>query len=109
MRFLLCVLAEGTELATPGEMAAIDAFNETLEAAGRRIMAVGLEAPAAGGLVDARGAGTVVADGLRLTSGEHLAGFWIVDVPDRATALALAAEGSRACDRRVEVRAFLGG
>lgn len=109
MRFLLAVLAEGTELATPGEIAAIDAFNDRLQADGHWVMAAGIEGPTPGGLVDGRGASAVTGAGLRLESGEHLAGFWIVDVPSRAVALALAAAGSKACSRRVEVRAFLGG
>ena len=37
----------------------------------------------------------------------YLSGLWIIEVPDEAAALALAAEASRACNRRVEVRAFL--
>ncbi len=37
----------------------------------------------------------------------YLSGLWIVDVPDETAALTLATEASRACNRRVEVRAFL--
>ncbi|MPZ63865.1 MAG: hypothetical protein GEU93_21910 [Propionibacteriales bacterium] len=42
-----------------------------------------------------------------LESKEHLAGFWIMEAPDLDVALKLAAEGSKACNRRVEVRPFL--
>ena len=36
-----------------------------------------------------------------------MAGFWIIDAPDLDVALALMADGSKACNRRVEVRPFL--
>ena len=47
-------------------------------------------------------------DGPYLESKELIGGFWIIDVPDLDTALRLAAEGSKACRGKVEVRAFDG-
>ena len=41
-------------------------------------------------------------------SDEYLSGFWIVEAPDAQVARVLAVEASRHCNRRVEVRAFLG-
>jgi hypothetical protein len=38
---------------------------------------------------------------------EYLIGFWIIEAPDLDVALKLAAEGSRACHRKTEVRPFL--
>ena len=46
-------------------------------------------------------------DGPFIESKEHMAGFWIIDAPDLDVALALMADGSRACNRRVEVRPIL--
>ena len=40
-------------------------------------------------------------------SKEYLAGFWIIEAADLDVALKLAAEGSKACNRKVEVRPFL--
>ena len=40
-------------------------------------------------------------------SKEYLAGFWIMEAADLDVALKLAAEGSRACNRKIEVRPFL--
>ena len=37
----------------------------------------------------------------------YLAGFWIIEAPDLDVALKLAAEGSKACNRKIEVRPFL--
>lgn len=38
---------------------------------------------------------------------EYLAGFWIMEAAGLDVALKLAAEGSKACDRKIEVRPFL--
>jgi hypothetical protein len=40
-------------------------------------------------------------------SKEFLAGFWILEAPDIDVTLRLAAEGSKACNRKIEVRPFL--
>ena len=47
-----------------------------------------------------------VTDGPYPESKEHLGGFWIIEAPDLDVALKLAAEGSKQCNRRVEVRPF---
>ena len=44
-----------------------------------------------------------------LASPEYVAGFWIIKAANLDEALRLAAAGSKACNRRVEVRAFNGG
>ena len=49
----------------------------------------------------------LVTDGPFVESKEFLAGFWIIEAPDLDAALKLAAEGSKACNRKVEVRPFL--
>ena len=49
----------------------------------------------------------VFTDGPFVESKEYLAGFWIIEAPDLDVALKLAAEGSKACNRKVEVRPFL--
>jgi hypothetical protein len=109
VRFLISVIAQGDQPATREEMVAIDAFNDRIEAAGQRVMAAGLAAPAHSVVIDGRGAMPVVTDGPLHEAAEHVAGFWIVEVASRDEALRLATEGSRACNRRVELRAFLGG
>jgi len=47
-----------------------------------------------------------VTDGPFLESKEYLAGFWVMEATDLDVALKLAAEGSKACNRKVEVRPF---
>lgn len=107
MRFLISVIDEVTGSATRDEMAAIDEFNARLRAEGRWVFAGGLEAPATATVIDNRGGEGAVTPGPFLESKEYLAGFWIIEAPDRETALQLAAEGSRSCNRKVEVRRFL--
>ncbi|WP_455430608.1 hypothetical protein [Paractinoplanes durhamensis] len=42
-----------------------------------------------------------------MESKEFIIGFWIIEAADLDVALRLAADGSRACNRKVEVRPFL--
>lgn len=108
MRYLISVLSDGTpELATRAEMAAIDAFNERMRAAGQWVLAGGLASPSASTVVDNRDGAALIVDGPFGESKEWIAGLWIVDVPALDAALELAAAGSLACNRRVEVRPFL--
>ena len=51
--------------------------------------------------------GAVFTDGPFIESKEYLAGFWIIEAPDLDVVLRLAAEGSKACNRKIEVRPFL--
>ena len=41
-----------------------------------------------------------------MESKEYLGGMWIIEAAGLNVALKLAAEGSKACNRRVEVRPF---
>ena len=107
MQYLVSVIAEATDLATPEEMTAIDAFNERLIAGGHRLYAGGLAAPSTATVIDNRGEEAMFSDGPFLESKEYLAGFWIMEAPDLDVALRLAAEGSKACNRKLEVRPIL--
>lgn len=107
MQYLLSVIHDRPGLATAEEMAAIHVFNDRLRAEGSWVFAGGLAAPGTATVVDNRGAETLVTDGPFLESKEFLAGFWIIEAPDLDVALELATEGSRACNRKIEVRPFL--
>ncbi len=109
MRYLVSVIDDTTNSATGDEVAAIDAFNEGLEANGHWVFAGGLASPSSATVIDNRSGDAMVTDGPFLESKEYLAGFWIIEAPDLDVALELAAEGSKACNRKVEVRPFLGG
>ena len=107
MQFLFSVIDENTGLATPSEMAAIDAFNQRLLAQGHWVFAGGLSAPNLATVIDNRGREAVATAGPFLQSKEYVAGFWIIEAPDLATALQLATEASKHCNRKVELRPFL--
>lgn len=82
------------------------AFNDKLVADGYFVFADGLEQATTATVVDGRGEQPVVTDGPYLEAKEHLGGFWIIEAPDLDVALRLAAEGSKACRGKVEVRPF---
>jgi hypothetical protein len=84
-------------------------FNDKLAAEGYFVFANGLGGPETATVVDGRGEAPIFTDGPYLESKEHVVGFWIIDAPDLDVALKLAAEGSNACRRRVEVRPFHDG
>src|SRR5262245_20613502 len=108
MQYLISVIDDRPASADEDEGAAIDAFNDRLKADGHWIYANGLGAPSTATVVDNRGGEALVTDGPYVESKEWVAGFWIVDAPDLDVALRLAAGGSKACNRKVEVRPFLG-
>jgi len=107
MQYLVGVIDEKTGLATPDEMAAIDVFNDRLQAEGHWVFAGGLAAPSSATVIDNRGEEAIFTDGPFLESKEYLAGFWIIEAADLDVALKLAAEGSKACNRKIEVRPLL--
>ena len=71
------------------------------------MFAAGLGGPERATTIDNRRDAGIVTDGPFTESKEFVAGFWIVEAADLDQALALATEGSRACNRKVEVRPFL--
>jgi hypothetical protein len=107
MQYLVSVIHDSADLATPDEMAAIDVFNDRLQAEGYWVFGGGLGSPDPATVVDNRGAETMITDGPFLESKEYMVGFWILEAPDLDVALKLAAEGSKACNRKIEVRPFL--
>ena len=107
MQYLVSVIDDTAGSATPDEDAAIDVFNERLQAEGHWVFAGGLGAPGTATVIDNRGGAAMVTDGPFLESKEHVAGFWIIEAADLDVALKLAADGSKACNRKVEVRPFL--
>ena len=107
MQYLLSVIHDKLELAPSEEMATIDEFNDRLQADGHWVFAGGLGFPDTATVIDNRGGAPVMTDGPFVESKEYLAGFWIIEAPDLDVALKLAAEGSKACNRKIEVRPFL--
>ena len=107
MQYLVSVIYDTADLATPEEMTAIDAFNDRLIAEGHWVFAGGLGAPSSATVIDNRGEEAMFTDGPFLESKEYVAGFWVMEAADLDVALKLAAAGSKACNRKIEVRPFL--
>ena len=107
MQYLVSVINDTANSGTPEEQAAIDVFNDRLMAEGHWVFAGGLGAPSSATVIDNRGEEAMFSDGPFVESKEYLVGFWIIEAADLDVALKLAAEGSKHCNRKVEVRPFL--
>ena len=105
--YLITVLDEAAGLATAEEAAAIDVFNEQLQADGHWVFAGGLSLPSMATVIDSRDGDAVLTDGPFVETKEYVAGFWIIEAPHFDVALRLAASGSKNCNRRVELRPIL--
>ena len=111
MHYLISVIdvtTGSTGSATEEELKAIEAFNDELRADGHWVFAGGLAAPSTATVIDNRGGQSLFTDGPFVETKEYLSGFWVIEAPDLDVALKLAAEGSKSCHRKVEVRPFLG-
>ena len=107
MQYLVSVIDDNNDLATPDEMTAIDVYNDGLRADGHWVFAGGLAGPDSATVVDNRVGEALFTDGPFVETKEYAIGFWIIEAPDLDVALKLAAAGSKACNRKVEVRPFL--
>ncbi|MBM2618613.1 hypothetical protein JIG36_23945 [Actinoplanes sp. LDG1-06] len=107
MQYLVSVIDDKSNSGTEEEMVAIDAFNAGVQAAGHWVFAGGLASPSTATVIDNRDGQALFTDGPFVETKEYMAGFWVFEAPDLDVALRLAADGSRACNRRVEVRPFL--
>jgi hypothetical protein len=116
MRYLFSVIDNAADLAAQDEMAAagnpepefsaLDAFNDRIVAEGYWVFSGGLAAPGTATVIDNRGGEALITDGPFVESKEYLGGLWVIEAADLDVALKLAAEGSKACNRKVEVRPF---
>jgi hypothetical protein len=85
----------------------IDALNEEMEAAGVRILALGLQPPTLAKSLQSQPDGKVtVTDGPYLETKEHIGGFWILDCSNLDEAVAWGRKAVVACRAPVEVRPF---
>ena len=109
MQYLVSVIHDQLPgWASADEAAAIDVFNERLQAEGHWVFAGGLGDPAAATVIDNRRGEAVFTDGPFVESKEYLAGFWILEAADLDVALTLGTEASKACNRKIEVRPVFG-
>lgn len=85
----------------------IDALNDAMVAAGVRVFVGGLRARGEAKSIRWRSDGEVeVSDGTYLRAGEHVGGFWVLEVADPDEALEWGRKAAAACRASVEVRPF---
>jgi hypothetical protein len=108
MRFIIFVIDDQTEKAGADEMAAIDEFNDMLQTKNHWITAAGINHGAAATILDNRAGAGIIKEGSLYVSAEHYSGFWLIEANDHDQALELAAAGSMACNRKIELRPCLG-
>jgi hypothetical protein len=107
MQYLVSVIDDQKGSPGASDRADVGAYNDRLRAAGHFVYANGLSAPSTATVIDNRGEQPVFTDGPFVETKEYIVGFWIIEAPDLDVALKLAAEGSKICNGRVEVRPFL--
>ena len=107
-RYVIYVIDTATNSGGPSEMAAIDAFNDQLQSNNHWITAAGIGAPATAQVIDNRADAGLLTPGSLFDSAEFYSGFWLIQAESDAQAQALALAGSKACNRKVELRPYLG-
>lgn len=106
-KYIIFVIDGSGTLAGPDEMKHIDAFNEKLEKNGHWVTAAGIEQSKGAVLIDNRNGKNLVENASITTGSDSYSGFWIIEAESDEKAQELALEGSLACNRRVELRAYL--
>ena len=108
MKYIIFVIDDLTGSGTDDEMVAIDDFNDQLRANGHWIFAGGLTSPTHGNVIDNRSDVNISTGKPLFDAQENFSGFWLIEAVDPQTARTLAFEGSKACNRKVELRPLLG-
>ena len=107
MKFLIFVIDDLTNSGTPAEMVEINAFNDGLRANGQWIFAGGLSAPENASVIDNRGDAGIETGKPLFEAKENFSGFWLIEAADAQIAKGIALAGSKACNRKVELRPLL--
>ena len=107
MRYAIFVIDVENNPGNPSEMAEIDAFNLELISNNQLELAIGIAASSKSLLIDNRDGTDEVLEASLFQSSEFHSGLWIVSAGSHAEALELAKRGSKACNRKVELRPIL--
>jgi hypothetical protein len=108
VKFIISVIDDLSNSGTPAEMAEINKFNDQLRANGQFIFAGGLAAPESADVIDNRNDANLSTGKPLFASKENFSGFWLIQAESIEVARRLAFAGSKACNRKVELRPLLG-
>ena len=107
MKFIIFVIDDLTNSGTPAEMVEINAFNDGLRANGQWIFAGGISAPSNANIIDNRVDAGIETGKPLFDAKENFSGFWLIEAASVEVAKELALAGSKACNRKVELRPLL--
>ena len=108
MKFIISVIDDLTGSGTPDEMTQINIFNDQLREDGQFIFAAGLAAPDKADVIDNRNGANFSTGKPLFDAKENFSGFWLIEAESIEVARKLAFAGSKACNRKVELRPLLG-
>ena len=107
-KYMIFVIDDVSGSGTQDEIVAIDAFNDELKENGHWIFAGGLSSASKGDVIDNRRDSNISTGKSLFDAEENYSGFWLIEAADAETARKLAFKGSKACNRKVELRPLLG-
>ena len=107
MKFIISVIDDLTASGTPDEMTQINIFNDQLRANGQFIFASGLAAPEKADVIDNRNDANLSSGKPLFDAKDNFSGFWLIEAESIDVARKLAFAGSKACNRKVELRPLL--
>jgi len=107
MKFIINVIDDLSNSGTPAEMNEINKFNDQLRVNGQFIFAGGLAAPENADVIDNRNDANLSTGKPLFEANENFSGFWLIEAESIDVARELAFAGSKACNRKVELRPLL--
>ena len=107
MKFIISVIDDLTGSGTPDEMTQINIFNDQLRANGQFIFAAGLAAHEKADVIDNRNDANLSSGKPLFDAKDNFSGFWLIEAESIDVARKLAFAGSKACNRKVELRPLL--
>jgi len=107
MKFIINVIDDLSNSGTPAEMNEINKFNDQLRMNGQFIFAGGLAAPENADVIDNRNDANLSTGKPLFEANENFSGFWLIEAENIDVARKLEFAGSKACNRKVELRPLL--
>jgi hypothetical protein len=108
MKFVIFIIDDLTASGTEAEMKEIDIFNDYLRNNGHWITAEGIDSPTKSTVIDNRNEANMLLSESLVKSKENYSGFWLIEAPSIEVAKELALQGSKSCNRKVELRPLFG-